>query len=155
MIETIQGGRMKKIVILLIVVLMLSNVTFALAGSDGMYENYTDEYKLAMDMLSEISIKGNSVVLKESSLNIEVPKIDLELYIQKEQERVLGKNPRESRLLSVDIIDDILNLYPELKEVDRKRLISRCIEKGKTLISENFALFADPLNFFIPWQILF
>jgi|GEM_PF-3273357 len=109
---------MKKLVILLIAVLMISNATFALAGSDDMYENYNDDYKLAMDMLSEISAKGNTVVLKESSLNIEVPSIDLELYIQKEQERVLGKNPRESRLLSVDIIDDILILYPELKEVD-------------------------------------
>lgn len=112
---------MKKLVILLITALMLSNATFALAGSDGMYENYNDDYKFAMDMLSEISAKGNTVVLKESSLNIEVPNIDLELYIQTEKDRVLGKNPRESRLLSVDIIDDIMNLYPELEEVDLEK----------------------------------
>ncbi len=105
---------LKKSVLFLTVMLLFVNTSSALALAG----NEDEAYEEAIEILSELKERGKTVIILDSSMDIKVPNIDLERYIQMEQSKVFTTNPRESRLLSEGTINDILIIYPELETVD-------------------------------------
>jgi len=105
---------LKNSVLFLIVLLLLVNTSSAMALAG----NEDEAYEEAIEILSELKERGKTVIILDSSMDIKVPNIDLERYIQMEQSKVFTTNPRESRLLSEGTINDILHIYPELETVD-------------------------------------
>lgn len=105
---------LKKSVAFLIVILLFSNASTAitLAGDED------EAYEYAIEIESELKERGKTVIILDSSMDIEVPNIDIIAYIQAEKGKVFTENPRESRLLSMATIEEIWIIYPELKEMD-------------------------------------
>ncbi|GKX31336.1 hypothetical protein SH1V18_38160 [Vallitalea longa] len=86
-------------------------------------KDYNNDDKLLIEransILDELGTEGEDYLLQESSMDISVPKINMEAYIRSKQEEINTKgNIKNNQLLRKDTISEILKLYPELDVCD-------------------------------------
>lgn len=102
---------MKKIIILsFILILIFSNISFA-TNETTVQKNNKINY--AKEIVMKLKKNNDIVTLKKTSLNIEIPNIDLGKYIEEKQKKARNTS-KDDRYISSSTIEHILKLYPEL-----------------------------------------